>query len=48
MRFKTISKESGVALVDLFEATDCRTGIGERFGRNGLRSLDRQCGTHFV
>src|SRR5579871_1866043 len=38
--FKTLAQKMRVALVDLLQAADRGRHVGERFGRNGLRSLD--------
>src|SRR5262249_40440840 len=44
--FETIPEELCIALVDLFEASDGRTGIGECLGCDGLGHFDGDCGTH--
>ena len=44
--FEAIAKEPGVALVDLFETGNGRTGIDECFGRERRWSFDEHCGPH--
>ena len=46
VRLKAIAQEVSVPLVDLVEADDCRSGVGEGFGRDALRGQHAQCGVH--
>ena len=48
VRLKAIAQEVSVPLVDLVEADDCRSGVGEGFGRDALRGQHAQCGVHVV
>ena len=45
---KRSRKEAGIALIDLVEAGDGRSGIGEGFRREALRGQDAQCRAHVL
>jgi hypothetical protein len=48
IRLKVITQEASVAVVDLVEAGNCRSGVSEGFGRDALRGQHTQCGVHVV
>jgi len=48
IRPKAIAQESNIALVDLVEARDGRSGIGEGLRREALRGQDAQCRMHVL
>jgi hypothetical protein len=48
VRPKAIAQESNIALVDLVEARDGRSGIGEGLRREALRGPDAQCRVHVL
>ena len=48
MRPKTIAQECSIALIDLVEASDRRSGIGKGFRRDALRGQDAQCRLHVL
>ena len=48
MRPKTIAQEGSIALIDLVEASDRRSGIGKGFRRDALRGQDAQCRVHVL